>query len=175
LKALITLTQTIGNSLKLSWKYVLECLSQIDFLQLMASGKKEWEFFDKNSSPKIENIRIEQKDNKNLLESIDNSSIDRIFLNSVQLPWESLLEMIDFLCEISKNELKDPKKPRIFCLQKLVEVADFNMDRIKIIWSKMWNKIKEYFSQIGAHPNIKISMFVIDSLKQLSIKFLQVD
>ena len=100
MKALITLTQTIGNSLKLSWKYVLECLSQIDFLQLMASGKKEWEFFDKNSSPKIENIRIEQKDNKNLLESIDNSSIDRIFLNSVQLPWESLLEMIDFLCEI---------------------------------------------------------------------------
>ena len=154
---------------------MLECLSQLDFLQLMSSGKKDWEFFDKNSSPKIENIRIEQKDNQNLLESIDNSSIDRIFLNSVQLPWESLLEMIDFLCEISKNELKDPKKPRIFCLQKLVEVADFNMDRIKIIWSKMWNKIKEYFSEIGAHPNSKISMFVIDSLKQLSIKFLQVD
>ena len=121
-----------------------------------------------------ENMKIEQKDNQNLLVSIDNSSIDRIFVNSVHLPWESLLEIIDFLCEISKNELKDIKKPRIFCLQKIVEVADFNMDRIKLIWSKMWNKIRDYFSQIGAHPNIKISMFVIDSLKQLSIKFLQV-
>lgn len=124
--------------------------------------------------PKQENIKIDQNEYFTLFESIDNSSIDRIFVNSVHLSWESLLEMIDFLCEISKEELKDVKKPKIFCLQKLIEVADFNMDRIKIIWSKVWNKIKDYFSTVGAHPNSKISMFVIDSLKQLSIKFLQV-
>lgn len=75
---------------------------------------------------------------------------------------------------IFREELKDPHKPRIFCLQKLVEVADFNMNRTKIIWSKIWTKIKDFFSQIGCYSNRNISMFVIDSLKQLSIKFLQV-
>lgn len=160
--------------MRTSWKYILECLSQYDFFQLISSGKKEWDLFDKNMVPKPENIKIDQNDYFNLFESIDNSSLDRIFVNSVHLSWESLLEMIDFLCEISKEELKDVKKPKIFCLQKLIEVADFNMDRIKIIWSKVWNKIKDYFSTVGAHPNSKISMFVIDSLKQLSIKFLQV-
>lgn len=137
----------------------------------MTSPNKEWEFFDKTLVTKADSLT---KDSQTLIESIDNSAIDRIFLNSIQLPWESLLELIDYLCEISQKELKNIDKPRVFCLQKLVEVADFNMDRIKIIWSKMWNKIKEFFSEIGAHPNSKISMFVIDSLKQLSIKFLQV-
>lgn len=160
--------------MRTSWKYILECLSQFDFLQLITSGKKEWDLFDKSLLPKNENTKNENRDHLSLFESIDNSSIDRIFVNSAHLSWESLLEMIDYMCEISKEELKDVKKPRIFCLQKIVEVADFNMDRIKIIWSKLWNKIKDYFSTIGAHPNTKVSMFVIDSLKQLSIKFLQV-
>ena len=34
-------------------------------------------------------------------------------------------------------------------------------------------ELKKYFSKVGAHPNQSISMFAIDSLKQLAIKFLK--
>ena len=47
------------------------------------------------------------------------------------------------------------------------------MDRIKFIWTQIWNIMKQYFSKVGIHANKSISMFAIDSLKQLAIKFLK--
>lgn len=45
-------------------------------------------------------------------------------------------------------------QPRIFSLQKLVEVADFNMDsRGRIVWANVWGVLGEHFSKLGAHPN----------------------
>lgn len=48
------------------------------------------------------------------------------------------------------------------------------MNRVRIIWTRIWNIMKDFFSKTGCHPNFKISMYVIDSLKQLSSKFLHV-
>lgn len=45
-------------------------------------------------------------------------------------------------------------QPRIFSLQKLVEVADFNMDsRGRIVWANVWGVLGEHFSALGAHSN----------------------
>lgn len=54
---------------------------------------------------------------------------------------------------------------RTFFLQRIVEVAEVNIDRIKIIWSRMWNIIKVHFARVGCHQNSIISMYAIDSLK----------
>lgn len=49
-------------------------------------------------------------------------------------------------------------QPRIFSLQKLVEVADFNMDsRGRIVWANVWGVLGEHFSKLGAHPNRYVS------------------
>lgn len=54
----------------------------------------------------------------------------------------------------SKEILGDMSQPRIFSLQKLVEVADFNMDsRGRIVWANVWGVLSEHFSKLGAHPN----------------------
>lgn len=54
----------------------------------------------------------------------------------------------------SKDILGDMSQPRIFSLQKLVEVADFNMDsRGRIVWANVWGVLGEHFSKLGAHPN----------------------
>lgn len=54
----------------------------------------------------------------------------------------------------SKDILGDMSQPRIFSLQKLVEVADFNMDsRGRIVWANVWGVLSQHFSTLGAHAN----------------------
>jgi brefeldin A-inhibited guanine nucleotide-exchange protein len=55
-------------------------------------------------------------------------------------------------------------------MQKLVEVADFNMDvKTRLVWVQMWDKMAEFFARInGNNENTNVSVYAIDSLKQLS-------
>jgi Sec7-like guanine-nucleotide exchange factor len=78
----------------------------------------------------------------------------------------------------SKLGLKTSKHgeegPRIFSLQRLVEVADYNMDvRPRIAWAQVWGIMADHFAKIGCHENAMVTSFAIDSLKQLSFKFLE--
>jgi len=63
--------------------------------------------------------------------------------------------------------------PRIFSLQKVVEVADYNMDiRPRMVWAKLWSTLGRFFSAVCTSSSPNVAMFAIDSLKQLSLKFL---
>lgn len=77
------------------------------------------------------------------------------------------------LDEIESSGLSD--NPRIFSLQKMVDVCACNMDRIKIEWSKLWLILGETFNQIGCNPNSKVVIFALDSLRQLSMRFLELE
>ena len=60
-------------------------------------------------------------------------------------------------------------------MQRIVEVADFNMGRIRYVWSKIWQTLSEHFSVVGSHSNLHIAIYAIDSLRQLADKFLLKD
>lgn len=73
------------------------------------------------------------------------------------------------------GNLETPQ-PRVFSLQKLVEVADFNMtSRSRLVWANVWEVLSKHFAAVGLHDNTAVAMFAIDSLRQLSIKFLYKD
>jgi len=73
-----------------------------------------------------------------------------------------------------KDSALDSSTPRIFSLQKIVEVADFNMhSRSRMDWANIWSSLASHFTIVGLHENQHLAMYAIDSLKQLSIKFLQ--
>lgn len=176
-KVMLNIALNYGNYLKTSWIYVLECISRLDYLHVLGSGgRKDHEIFGSKShqNNRFSDIHefSEQMKSENLMGHIDPADIDKIFNRSVLLDGESILDFISCLCKLSEDELKT--NSRIFSLQKLVEVADYNMNRIRIIWTRIWNIMKEFFSKAGCHPNNQVSMFVIDSLKQLSNKFLHV-
>jgi Sec7-like guanine-nucleotide exchange factor len=62
----------------------------------------------------------------------------------------------------------------IFSLQRLIDVADYNMDiRPRLVWSQIWEMMAEYLVRVARHENRMVSIFAIDSLKQLSLKFLE--
>jgi brefeldin A-inhibited guanine nucleotide-exchange protein len=64
--------------------------------------------------------------------------------------------------------------PSIFSMQRLVEVADFNMDvRPRLVWAQIWGIMSDFFSKNGCHRNAMVSVFAVDALKQLGLKFLE--
>lgn len=140
---------------------------------------------------KAETVRILEETNADMImKELSPDKIDQIFFNSQYLSEQSVYFFVKGLCEVSILEINtdssmntlrgkdsqssDSYTPRIFSLQKLVEVAAFNMhSRPRIAWTNIWNLLASYFTSIGMNDNIALSMYAIDSLKQLSIKFLQ--
>lgn len=94
-----------------------------------------------------------------------------------------ITDFICNICKVSLDELNDEANPRIFSLQKLVEVADLNMSRIAYVWyanrfhfarNFIWKDVSHHLIEAGRNPNSEILIFAIDSLKQLAHKFLVV-
>ena len=106
---------------------------------------------------------------------IDQSQIDLIISRSVHLDSEAIVDFIKNLCAVSREELVDVDNPRVFSLQRLVEVADFNMGRIRYVWTQIWRNLGEHFSIVGSHSNLHVAEYAVDSLRQLAFKFLDKD
>jgi len=73
-----------------------------------------------------------------IVQHIDFTKIDLIIQKSVDLDAEAIIDFITNLCQVSREELNDIENPRKFSLQRIVEVADFNMGRIRFVWQKIW-------------------------------------
>nr|pir hypothetical protein Y87G2A.y - Caenorhabditis elegans [Caenorhabditis elegans] len=100
-------------------------------------------------------------------------AIDRIFNGSARLSAEAIVYFVRALCAVSREELSHPAAPRMFLLGKVVEVAFYNMNRIRLEWSRIWNVIGEHFNAAGCNSNEAVAYFSVDALRQLSIKFLE--
>ncbi|CAR24166.1 Arf family guanine nucleotide exchange factor SEC7 [Lachancea thermotolerans CBS 6340] len=104
--------------------------------------------------------------------------IDRIFTNSSNLTGAAIVEFIKALTEVSFEEIESSQNaasPRMFSIQKMVDVCYYNMDRIRLEWTPIWAVMGEAFNRIGTNPNLAVVFFAIDSLRQLSMRFLDIE
>lgn len=46
------------------------------------------------------------------------------------------------------DELASPTHPRMFSLQKIVEISYYNMGRIRLQWSRIWEVIGDHFNKV---------------------------
>jgi brefeldin A-inhibited guanine nucleotide-exchange protein len=60
-------------------------------------------------------------------------------------------------------------------LQRIIEICYYNMMRIRVEWVQLWNIIGEHFNQVGCLSNPVVGFFALDKLRQLSMKFLDLD
>lgn len=158
----------------------------------------------KSISPrKLESKDTEHTNSRVVLEAINEILIEKVFSASTRLSDKGVMHLIQSLVLVSRSEIEgDAKKdisgvrrastvisiendgknsqnsagdsPRVFSLQKLVEVADYNMNsRSRLSWSKIWGVMSHHFVAIGCHDNQNVSLFAIDALRQLSNKFLE--
>ncbi|CAD8122619.1 unnamed protein product [Paramecium sonneborni] len=159
IKQILQTVPLIGNGLRENgWKSILQMISRLDEIRMIQQSKDNFDGY---------NITIL---NESLLEF---DIIDKIFIQSKLLDDEAIQEFINALCFMSKQEIYQ-SHPRLFCLQKLVEVCDYNMKRVSFVWTKMWNIVKDHINEVAVKEK-KVAIFTVDSLKQLSIKFLQKD
>lgn len=128
------------------------------------------------NSKVISNV-VQKIDSKaaSMATSIAESEIDRIFTNSSQLTATGVADFCGALCTVALEELGE-EIPRLFCLQKIIEMAYYNMEsRTRIQWGKIWLKMGPFFSSAMCHANRDVAMYSIDALRQLASKFLDKD
>ncbi|PWA99169.1 Armadillo-like helical [Artemisia annua] len=107
----------------------------------------------------------------NILEQV--GEMNRVFTRSQKLNSEAVVDFVKALCKVSMEELRSTSDPRVYSLTKIVEIAHYNMNRIRLVWTGIWNVLSEFFVTIGCSENLSIAIFAMDSLRQLSMKFLE--
>lgn len=60
------------------------------------------------------------------------------------------VDFVRWLCAVSMDELASAHQPRMFSLQKIVEISYYNMNRIRLQWSRIWQVIGDHFNKVGA-------------------------
>ena len=102
-----------------------------------------------------------------MVDQVDVVAIDRIFSSSAQLGPEAIVHFVTTLCAVSREELSSPTDPQVYSLQKLVEIAYYNMSRVRLVWAKIWAVLGDFFTEVGQHSNASIAMYAVDSLRQV--------
>jgi brefeldin A-inhibited guanine nucleotide-exchange protein len=201
-KVLLEIAQNEGNLLKGSWRDILMCISQLDRLQLISGGVDEGAIPDV-SKARIVQGRQDSGDSKKSMQTqrrprprsashagysaeiaIESRSdeiikgVDRIFTNTANLSGDAIVHFVKALTEVSWEEIKisgQNDSPRTYSLQKLVEISYYNMTRVRFEWTNIWIVLGEHFNRVGCHNNTAVVFFALDSLRQLSMRFMEIE
>lgn len=205
LKVLLEVALSEGEFLKGSWREILTCVSMLDRFQLLSGGVDEGALPDVTRAriPLPSNVGEASRSQKSMQSmrrppsrSANSSTsyrsevametkstdmvrgLDRIFTNTAHLSSEAIVDFVRALSETSWQEIQssgDSDSPRTYSLQKLVEISYYNMTRVRIEWTRIWEVLGEHFNQVGCHTNTAVVFFALDSLRQLSMRFMEIE
>lgn len=205
LKVVLEIAQTEGNLLKGSWQDILMCISQLDRLQLISDGVDEGAIPDVSKARFVPSSRHDTSNSRKSSQSlrprprprstttasglsveIGNESrsdevikgVDRIFTNTANLSGDAIVHFVRALCDVSWDEIRisgSNESPRTYSLQKLVEISYYNMTRVRFEWTNIWLVLGEHFNRVGCHNNTAVVFFALDSLRQLSMRFMEIE
>jgi len=198
LKILLDVAHTEGNALKESWRDILTCVSQLDRFQLIAEGVPERTVPDVLKAPAARTKPPRSVATRNALQAADRTrsksainqanylsevaeesksagiinGVDRIFTGTSRLSGDAIVYFVKALTQVSWQEIQSSgqsQDPRTYSLQKLVEVSEYNMNRVRFEWSNIWQVLGDHFNQVGCHTNTK--SFILRSIPYVSYQF----
>lgn len=123
LRTLLDLCDSDTDALQDTWIAILECISRLEFLTSTPSMAATI----MQGSNQISKDAILQS-----LRELAGKPAEKVFVNSVKLPSDSVVEFFTALCNVSAQELRQTPA-RVFSLQKLVEISYYNMARIRLV------------------------------------------
>ncbi|KAJ2849939.1 guanine nucleotide exchange protein for ADP-robosylation factor [Coemansia brasiliensis] len=130
-------------------------------------------------------------------------AVDRLFTASVRLSGAGIVDFVRALSQVAWGEItstfasarssldgaayKQQQRrqsslsmapsaqapSRLFSMTKIVEIAYYNMSRIRVEWSQIWAILGPLFDRVGGYSDTRAAVFALDSLRQLSMKFLE--
>ena len=189
IKEILFLANSDYRYAKGSWNFILEIINKLCYYSLLNSMPKDEreEIFDlkmKNFRQKTKNniisyeqiLELEKERMKKISKEITQNDFEKIFSKTLSFDSNTLIEFVNSMCDIAKREFQNNSQTRIFFLQKIVEVAEINLFiRPKFNLTNIWKILSEFFVEIGISNNIENSSTSIDSLRQLTMKFLEKD
>ena len=202
LKVLLDVALTEGNALKHSWSDILTCISQLDRFQLISGGVDEDILPDVRKASIIRSPTAPQIKRPSQLPKRQRSghgpssslyqteiaqetrstdmikTVDRIFTSTAELNGDAIVHFVRALSEVSWQEIQSSgqsESPRTYSLQKLVEISYYNMTRVRFEWTNIWQVLGEHFNEVGCHSNSNVVFFALDSLRQLSMRFMEIE
>mmetsp|Transcript_26007 Transcript_26007/g.47138 ORF Transcript_26007/g.47138 Transcript_26007/m.47138 type:complete len:2256 (-) Transcript_26007:305-7072(-) len=145
---------------------------------------------------------IDEANARSIYDAISESLVDAIYHRSSSLSSPSIQAFILQLCRVSRMEISGygghvgsrantidlttvhyrqqhsihagGTQPNIYSLQKLVEVAHYNMgSRPRLIFADIWTTVSAHLTSTALHSNAAVAIYAVDSFRQLSIQFLQ--
>ena len=202
LRSLLEVAFEEGNLLKESWRDILTCISQLDRFQLISSGVEEGAVPDVMRSqtglsgqqangrrstqiprrPTSRNVSgggayaqdiVEESRSANMIRVVD-----RIFTNTANLSGDAIVHSVRALTQVSWQEIQSSGQsdsPRTYSLQKLVEISGYNMLRVRFEWTNIWQVLGQHFIDVGCHNNTHVVFFALNSLRQLSMRFMEIE
>ncbi|KAG0363033.1 hypothetical protein BC939DRAFT_495436 [Gamsiella multidivaricata] len=196
IRTLLKVANTMGEYLENNWTLILKTISAMEQLQLIPRGGRvstegfngvDYQHTSSSNSPNNSTpSQIPQSSSRrktslsammNEFQSQDTIiAIDKIFANSTSLSGDAIVHLFKSICAVSLDEVEGSRNaPRMYMLQRIVEIADYNMVRIRFEWTQIWRILQSYFNAVGCSSNANVSTFAIDSLRQLAMKFLARD
>ncbi|KAG0261591.1 Brefeldin A-inhibited guanine nucleotide-exchange protein 2 [Mortierella polycephala] len=197
IRTLLKVANTMGEYLDGNWNLVLKTISAMEQLQLIPRGGRvstegfngvDYQHTNSGGSPGngVGPPQTPQASSRrkaslsammNEFQSQDTIiAIDKIFANSTSLSGDAIVHLFKSICAVSLDEVDGSRNaPRMYMLQRIVEIADYNMVRIRFEWTQIWRILQSYFNAVGCSSNANVSTFAIDSLRQLAMKFLARD
>ncbi len=76
------------------------------------------------------------------------------------------VDFVRWLCAVSMDELASAHQPRMFSLQKIVEISYYNMNRIRLQWSRIWQVIGDHFNKVSGPQGLNFKNGLCGNLKQ---------
>ncbi|KAG9092656.1 guanine nucleotide exchange protein for ADP-robosylation factor [Ceratobasidium sp. 370] len=171
IKTLLDVAVSDGNHLRGSWHEVLTCVSQLERMSLI--GLKDTD--TRKGKTKSRKLPAEELANESRSRHITVAA-DMVFSLSHYLSGSAIQDFVQALSDVSWEEIQSmglSEQPRLFSLQKLVDISYYNMGRIRLEWSNMWNILGEHFNRVCCHTNPTVSFFALDALRQLAMRFLE--
>ena len=186
IKSFINFITNSGQYIRSGWYNILQVISKLDYyletdIETIKEDikhsllKSNSTLINKNLNKNIEkeiNLATEKKEI--ICKNIPDMACEGIFTKTDQFDEETIINFVTDLCTVSKEELTEYYKPRVFSLHKLVEVADFNIYRIQVEWVKIWKLISDHLVDVINKPiHENIWKEALESLRQTICKLLQ--
>ena len=153
------------------WDSILKIINKLHFYYLLDTiSKNERE----EIILKLKNFSIEKENIDKLAKIFTPNNYEKIFNRSYYFDFETLIEFVQSLCEISRKEFIDNGLTKTFFLQKIVETAENNIfsNKKDVNINQIWKILSHFFVKVGSLNNTENSITCIDSLRQLVSKFL---
>jgi brefeldin A-inhibited guanine nucleotide-exchange protein len=194
IKALLEVACTNGNKLADSWMDVVVSMSQLERVQSFRGDSGQEDAMNSIRRDSMQNSkrdltqsgstnrRVFKGVNQEFAAAASSQSmtilIDRVFTASARFSGDAIIKFVKALCIVSWTEISstsNSEHPFMFCLQRLVEISYYNMKRIRVEWANIWSILGPHFNQVASHSNPQVCLFALDKLRQLAVKFLEIE